>query len=227
MLQLHPKSAAKWIASAYLASPKASNASSSVQGFLRKTRWNLMQKINSTGAGIKYPIWTGKLHDVKLTLRRRLQSFICNSFQQCNCWHQQKKQVLFTELFSVNSQLHRGAFPQQIPSLGTERQHIHRPCKDRNEADVTSLILATAPGANLQAPHSSCTLLPDDEWSGEILLVNWCTRCQKTGKAGLQHSGCDQEIFRLNVNELLLASPKGPCSRSLLKGLLLISVVTS
>lgn len=112
MLQLYAKSAAKRIASAYLASPKASNVSSSVQGFFRETQWNLMQKINSTGAGIKHPTWAGELHNV---------SFIVYSFQQCNCCHQQKKQELFTELFSVNSQLHRGAFPQQIPSLGIEK----------------------------------------------------------------------------------------------------------
>lgn len=72
MLQLYAKSAAKWIASAYLASLRASNAFSSVQGFLRETQWNLMQKINSTGAGIKHPMWAGELHDVKLTLGRCL-----------------------------------------------------------------------------------------------------------------------------------------------------------
>lgn len=55
-------------------------------------------------------------------------------------------------------------------------------------------------------------------------MVHQHIKCQKRQKAGLNHTGCDEEIFRLTVHMLLLDSPQTLTS-SLLISLFLISML--
>lgn len=96
--------------------------------------------------------------------------------------------------------------------------------KGRNTADVIFITSAAAPGASPQVTHTApCRLLPQDKWSGERRMHQHI-KSQKRQKAGLNHTRCNAEIFRLTVHKLLLDSPETLTSLLLIR-LFLISAL--